>query len=86
MIRVPSLSSDDVDAFIADYFPAAGPTLLIGNLGFSADVLYFPERMGQLPVLLPVCPRPVVVLVVHQLEQVGRHPDPVAHDTRALSR
>lgn len=49
MIRVPSLSSDDVDAFIADYFPAAGPTLLIGNLGFSADVLYFPERMGQLP-------------------------------------
>lgn len=49
MIRVPNLSSGDVDEFIADYFPTAGPTLLIGNLGFSADVLYFPECMGKLP-------------------------------------
>lgn len=49
MIRVPNLSRDDVDEFIADYFPAAGATLLIGNVGFGADVLYFPERLGQLP-------------------------------------
>lgn len=49
MIRVPNLSRDDVEEFITDYFPSAGPTLLIGNLGFSADVLYFPERLGALP-------------------------------------
>ena len=49
MIRVPNLSLDDVDEFIADYFPTAGATLLIGNVGFSPDVLYFPERLGPLP-------------------------------------
>ena len=27
MIRVPNLSLDDVDEFIADYFPTAGATL-----------------------------------------------------------
>lgn len=49
MIRVPNLSLDDVDEFITDYFPTAGATLLIGNVGFSPDVLYFPERLGPLP-------------------------------------
>lgn len=48
-MRVPSLSFDDVDEFITDYFPAAGATLLIGNVGFSTDVLYFPARLGPLP-------------------------------------
>lgn len=48
MIHVPNLSLDDVDEFIADYFPTAGATLLIGNVGFSADVLYFPGRLGPL--------------------------------------
>lgn len=49
MTPAPNLSLDDVDEFIADYFPTAGATLLIGNVGFSADVLYFPERLGPLP-------------------------------------
>ena len=49
MIRVPNISLDDVDEFIDDYFPTAGATLLIGNVGFSPDVLYFPERLGPLP-------------------------------------
>lgn len=49
MIRVPNLSLDDVDEFIIDYFPTAGATLLIGNVGFSPDVLYFPVRLGPLP-------------------------------------
>ena len=48
MIRVPNLSLDDVDEFISDYFPTAGATLLIGNVGFSPEVLYFPERLGPL--------------------------------------
>lgn len=48
MIHVPNLSHDDVDEFIGDYFPTAGPTLLIGNVGFSEDVLHFPERLGPL--------------------------------------
>jgi len=49
MIRVPNLSLDDVDEFITDYFPTAGATLLIGNVGFSPEVLYFPQRLGLLP-------------------------------------
>jgi hypothetical protein len=49
MIDTPNLSLEEVDEFIADYFPTAGATLLIGNVGFSADVLYFPERLGPLP-------------------------------------
>ena len=44
-----NISLDDVDEFIDDYFPTAGATLLIGNVGFSPDVLYFPERLGPLP-------------------------------------
>lgn len=48
MTRLPNLSLSDVDEFIADYFPRAGATLLIGNVGFSPDVLYFPERLGPL--------------------------------------
>ncbi|MCU7374868.1 hypothetical protein PEC18_29465 [Paucibacter sp. O1-1] len=49
MTHIPSLSLDDVDEFIDDYFPTAGATLLVGNVGFSADVLYFPARLGALP-------------------------------------
>lgn len=49
MNGVPNLSSADVDDFISHYFPAAGPTLFIGNVGFSPDVLYFPSLLGQLP-------------------------------------
>lgn len=49
MIRVPNLTLDDVDEFLADYFPTAGATLLIGNVGFSADVLYFPGHLAPLP-------------------------------------
>jgi hypothetical protein len=43
------LSFDEVDEFISDYFLSAGPTLLIGNVGFSSDVLYFPSKIGPLP-------------------------------------
>lgn len=49
MTHVPSLSLDEVDEFIDDYFPTVGATLLIGNVGFSPDVLYFPKRLGHLP-------------------------------------
>lgn len=49
MNHVPNLSLDNVDEFIGDYFPTAGATLLIGNVGFSPDVLYFPKRLGPLP-------------------------------------
>lgn len=48
MSRVPSLSCGDVDEFINHYFPSAGPTLFIGNVGFSPDVLYFPSLLGKL--------------------------------------
>jgi len=37
-----SLSGDDVTEFVQHYFPTAGPTLFIGNIGFGPDVLYFP--------------------------------------------
>jgi hypothetical protein len=49
MNGVPSLCSTDVDEFIGHYFPMAGPTLFIGNVGFSPDVLYFPSLLGPLP-------------------------------------
>lgn len=46
MIEIPHLSLGDVDEFLRDYVPSAGPTLLIGNVGFSPDVLYFPSLVG----------------------------------------
>lgn len=49
MSRVPNLSSADLDEFIGHYFPSAGPTLFIGNVGFSPDVLHFPSLLGCLP-------------------------------------
>lgn len=49
MSRVPHLSCGDVDEFIGHYFPSAGPTLFIGNVGFSSDVLYFPSLLAALP-------------------------------------
>jgi hypothetical protein len=48
MRRVPHLSLGNVDDFIKDYFPDAGATLLVGNVGFSPDVLYFPALLGPL--------------------------------------
>lgn len=70
MTRVPNLSLDDVDEFITDYFPTTGATLLIGNVGFSPDVLYFPERLGSLP-NVDMCffheRRPAVPAVITQL-------------------
>jgi hypothetical protein len=67
-MREPSfLSGDDVTEFISHYFPTAGPTLFIGNIGFGPDVLYFPlllrgnantefrfmvERRPSVPVLI----------------------------------
>jgi hypothetical protein len=42
-MREPSvLSGGDVVEFIGHYFPTAGLTLFIGNIGFGPDVLYFP--------------------------------------------
>lgn len=49
MNGVPNLSCADVDEFIGHYFPTAGATLFIGNVGFSPDVLYFPSLLGPLP-------------------------------------
>ncbi len=49
MSRIPHLSCTDVDEFIDHYFPTAGRTLFIGNVGFSPDVLYFPSLLGRLP-------------------------------------
>jgi hypothetical protein len=43
MKEMPNLSREDVDEFMVDYFPSAGPTLFVGNIGFSPDVLYFPS-------------------------------------------
>lgn len=48
MTEIPHLSLGDVDEFFRDYFPSAGQTLLIGNVGFSPDVLYFPSLVGGL--------------------------------------
>jgi hypothetical protein len=48
MREMPHLSRDDVDEFIRDYFPTAGPTLFIGNVGFSPDVLYFPSLVQDI--------------------------------------
>lgn len=48
MREVPHLSREDVDEFILDYFPSAGPTLFIGNVGFSPDVLYFPSLLSTM--------------------------------------
>jgi len=39
------LSGDDVSEFIGHYFPSVGPTLFVGNIGFSPDVLYFPTLL-----------------------------------------
>lgn len=39
------LSGVDVAKFIEHYFPSAGPTLFIGNIGFGPDVLYFPKLL-----------------------------------------
>jgi hypothetical protein len=49
MTEIPHLSREDVDEFIQDYFPTAGPTLFIGNIGFSPDVLYFPSLVVGMP-------------------------------------
>lgn len=49
MTSVPYLCASEVDEFIGHYFPSAGPTLFIGNVGFSSDVLYFPKLLGTLP-------------------------------------
>ncbi len=48
MSNVPNLSCAEVEEFIGHYFPSAGPTLFIGNVGFSPDVLYFPSLLGPL--------------------------------------
>lgn len=48
MTEIPHLSLGDVDEFFSDYFPNAGPTLLIGNVGFSPDVFYFPSLLGEM--------------------------------------
>lgn len=48
MTSVPYLCAADVDEFIGHYFPSAGPTLFIGNVGFSPEVLYFPKHLGAL--------------------------------------
>lgn len=45
MRAIPHLSGDDVNEFVLDYFPSAGLTLLIGNVGFSPDVLHFPSQL-----------------------------------------
>ncbi|MFH1814398.1 MAG: hypothetical protein ABIF28_09570 [Pseudomonadota bacterium] len=46
MTEVSHLSLGDVDEFFREYFPSAGQTLLIGNVGFSPDVLFFPSIVG----------------------------------------
>lgn len=46
MMEIPHLSLGDVEEFLLDYIPSAGQTLLIGNVGFSPDVLYFPSLVG----------------------------------------
>jgi hypothetical protein len=48
MPETPHLSGDDVNEFILDHFPSAGPTLLLGNVGFSPDVLYFPSLVRDM--------------------------------------
>lgn len=48
MKEVAHLCHDDVVEFVHDYFPRTGPTLFIGNVGFSPDVLYFPTLLHAL--------------------------------------
>ncbi len=42
-----ALGQDDVVDFVRDYFPGAGPTLFIGNVGFSRDVDFYPRLLAS---------------------------------------
>ena len=47
MMQTDFLSGDDVAEFVAHYFPSAGATLFIGNIGFGPDVLHFPFLLSK---------------------------------------
>jgi hypothetical protein len=43
-----SLREDEVDEFVTHYFPKCSKVLFVGNIGFSPDVLYFPNLMRNM--------------------------------------